>query len=310
MLLTQPPNLLQQYRAMLAHEKRRADLTVEAYISDVTQFFGFYQRYREEIVHLDGLAGLTLMDFRAFLAERRLEDGVTARSLARQVSALKSFYGFLEDRFEIDNQAVKRLKAPKLDKRLPRPLDEADAAAVIELAGEGLALNKAGEDWVRLRDQALLLCLYGAGLRISEALSLTRSSFESRDHLHIIGKGGKARQVPLLAAIRDGLEAYLAALPMKLGKRDKIFRGVKGGALGARQAQKLMQDMRSALGLSETATPHALRHSFATHLLKNGADLRSIQELLGHASLSTTQVYTGLDEQHLQNVHAAAHPRG
>jgi integrase/recombinase XerC len=253
--------------------------------------------------NLKDLAALAPSDFRAFMAKRRSND-IGSRSLARQLSAIRAFYRHAERRGLLHNPALSVLRTPKIAHAVPKPLSVPAAAELIKadpIAGKG-------EAWIAARDAAVLTLLYGCGLRISEALGLTQAQL-AREPLTIIGKGGKARIVPLLPVARAAVERYVSLCPFPLDPKAPIFRGEKGGPLNARNIQLLIARLRGALGLPDTATPHALRHSFATHLLASGADLRTIQELLGHASLSTTQVYTEVNAAHLLEQYAKAHPR-
>ena len=253
------------------------------------------------------LFALSARDVRAFLAARRSE-GVGSRSLSRTLSALRMFYKFLERRGYGKNDAIRAVALPKLPHSVPKPLTAPKATALIDSAD--IASPDAPE-WVLARDTAVLALLYGSGLRISEALGLKRKDapIKGRDMLRVTGKGRKTRVVPVLPIVREAVERYLALLPQKLGSEDPLFVGVRGRELSPRIIQLRIAGARAALGLPETATPHALRHSFATHLLGAGADLRAIQELLGHASLSTTQGYTEVDRAHLLKVYDRAHPR-
>lgn len=277
--------------------------TLAAYQTDLTGFLAFMA------VHLGGSAGrgalanVTLSDMRAWMAHERGR-GVGARSLARALSAVKSFYRWLSEKDEFDATAVLSTRSPKFTKKLPRPLAPDAAKAVIETAG---LQSKHG--WVGARDIAIVTLLYGCGLRISEALSLTCADTPLPEALRIKGKGGKERVVPVLPAARDAVETYRRLCPHPETPETPLFRGVRGGALGPRPVQKMIEQVRLQLGLPATATPHAMRHSFATHLLAAGGDLRAIQELLGHASLSTTQAYTSVDTTRLLEVYNAAHPR-
>ena len=290
--------------------RRTSAHTLAAYARDVAAFSRFLAEHLGEPADLAMLAALKPADFRAFLAASRRE-GVSARTLARRLSAVRAFFRWLKKTHEIDNPALSAVRGPKLERALPHPVPEREAIALFD------ALRAAhGDDapaWVIARDAAVLGLLYGAGLRLSEALSLTagqaRSVIAGKDMLRILGKGGKERLVPVLPLVRALLADYARACPWPLADDTSFFRGVKGGALSARIVQRLMQRLRSYLGLPETATPHALRHSFASHLLAHGADLRVIQELLGHASLSTTQIYTDVNVAELQRIHAQAHPR-
>jgi integrase/recombinase XerC len=288
--------------AALAHERRVAPRTIEAYRRDLSQFGAFLADHLGAAADCTALAGLSLADMRSFLAKRR-SDGVEPRSLARQVSALKSFFRFAERRELFRNRAYGTLRAPKIAHSIPRPLTEAAAARLAEGAGSENAIA-----WIEARDRAVLALLYAGGLRISEALALTPAMLQS-EPLVITGKGGKQRLVPLLPAARELIASYVRTCPFHLAGNAALFRGAKGGPLSPRIVQLLMERLRGALLLPDTATPHALRHSFASHLLANGADLRVIQDLLGHASLSTTQVYTEVNRKHLLEHYRKAHPR-
>ena len=299
-------NALGLWLTWLAHERRVADLTRAAYISDIGQFLSFLSRHQGELPHLSTLTALTRGDFRAWMAARQA-DGIEARSLARALSALKNLFRFLAKRGLAANGAIATLRAPKLPRAVPKPLTVGEAMDVVD---EVASLQDV--DWIGKRDAAILMLLYGAGLRIGEAVSLSRRDLpmtgEART-LTVTGKGRKTRIVPLLPEVVASVRDYLTACPWGGTGSDPLFMGAKGGRLSPRLVQKAMQTLRLALGLPETATPHALRHSFATHLLGAGGDLRAIQELLGHASLSTTQRYTDVDAQHLLQVYQAAHPR-
>jgi integrase/recombinase XerC len=250
------------------------------------------------------LAELTASDFRAFLARRRKE-GAESRTLARQLSSLRSFYRHAEKQGLFRNPALSAIRSPKLPHAVPKPLSVEKATALAKAD----QLETAGAlPWVQARDEAVLTLLYGCGLRISEALALSTAQLVA-DVLTITGKGNKTRIVPLLPAARAAVARYLDLCPFALPPKQPMFRGVKGGPLNARNIQLLIARLRGALGLPDTATPHALRHSFASHLLAHGADLRVIQELLGHASLSTTQVYTEVNRAHLLAQYRKAHPR-
>jgi integrase/recombinase XerC len=288
----------------LAHERGHAGLTRQAYERDVRQFLGYLAAQLGRPPCLRTLAELEAKTFRGFMASRR-QQGACSRSLARSLSALRSFFRWLEAGEITRNRAVLTVALPKLPHSLPKPLTVAKAADVV---ADRLQNNL---DWVSARDVAVLLLLYGSGLRISEALGLKVKDAPSaaRDVVRIIGKGGKERLVPVLPVIIAAVDRYRALCPYPLDRDDLLFRGAKGGPLSPRIIQLTMERLRGSLGLPETATPHALRHSFATHLLSAGADLRQIQELLGHASLSTTQVYTEVDRERLLKVYDAAHPR-
>ncbi len=278
--------------------------TIEAYDRDWRQLCHWLAHRLGRAPALADIRALEPPVFRAFLAHRR-RLGVENRSLARTMSSFRQFFRWLEANATLKNHAILKVGTPRVARGLPRPLTIAKAADVVE------ADMAADLDWVRARDLAVLLLLYGAGLRISEALGLTLADapVSGREALRITGKGGKERLVPILPAIQQAVARYLELCPFPLEKDEPMFRGAKGGPLSPRIIQLLMERLRGALGLPETATPHALRHSFATHLLSAGADLRQIQELLGHASLSTTQVYTEVDRERLLKVYDLAHPR-
>jgi integrase/recombinase XerC len=304
------PDLKRAVDAWLAYldvERQLSENTSEAYQRDIAQFLGFLAGHLNRLPTLAHLKTLAARDVRAFLASRRAQ-GVGSRSLARTLSALRTFFRFLERRGLGKNDAVRAVALPKLPHSVPKPLTAPKARALVESAD--LAAPDAPE-WITARDTAVLALLYGSGLRISEALSLTRreAPIKGRDMLRVTGKGGKTRVVPVLPIVREAVELYIELCPVEIGSDDPLFVGVRGGPLSPRIIQLAIARTRGALGLPETATPHALRHSFATHLLGAGADLRAIQELLGHASLSTTQGYTEVDREHLLSTYARAHPR-
>lgn len=283
--------------------KGSAENTIQAYQRDVLGFLAFMVQHHGESQGLAAVARITISDMRSWMAHERGR-GVAARSLARSLSAVKSFYAWLAKREGFEPTAVLATRAPKFQKKLPRPLAEDAAAKVIETLGE-----HATDDWIAARDIAVATLLYGCGLRISEALSLTMADAPLPDVLRIKGKGGKERIVPVLPAAKKAVETYCRLTSFPFEKSAPLFRGVRGGALNPRIVQKSMESARLALGLPATATPHAMRHSFATHLLNAGGDLRAIQELLGHASLSTTQAYTAVDTARLMEVYDRAHPK-
>jgi len=293
--------------AYLTIERQLAANTAQAYARDISQFLAFLAGHLNRLPDMKQLLALQARDVRAFLAARRGE-GVGSRSLARSLSALRMFYRFLERRGYGKNDAIRSVSLPKLPHSVPKPLTAAKATALVD--GADIASPDAPE-WILARDTAVLALLYGSGLRISEALSLQRKDapIKGRDMLRVTGKGSKTRVVPVLAIVREAVERYLALCPLKLGADDPLFLGVRGKQLSPRIIQLRIARARAALGLPDTATPHALRHSFATHLLGAGADLRAIQELLGHASLSTTQGYTEVDRAHLLKIYDSAHPR-
>ena len=294
----------QSWLAALKIERRMAAKTVEAYARDLGQFASFLADHLGGAPSIADLATLSLSDFRAFLARRR-SGGVESRTIARQLSSLRSFYRFAERSGRFRNAALSALRSPKLPHAVPKPLT---VSAATDVSDGRKLLADAAPPWVLARDQAVLTLLYACGLRISEALSLTPEQAKS-DVLRITGKGNKTRIVPVIPAARAAMAGYLDLCPFALAAGQPMFRGEKGGPLNARNIQLLVARLRGALGLSDRATPHALRHSFATHLLSNGADLRVIQELLGHASLSTTQVYTEVNRSHILDQYRKAHPR-
>lgn len=298
-------NVLPAFVAHIRDERRMASHTVDAYTSDLAGFLGFLAGYTECAVTAKSLASLRAQDIRAFIAQRRKE-GVSDTSIARLLSSIKALYRWLDRAHGLPNAEIHYLQGPKRKVRLPRPVSVDVAKDMIALADEDS--DKA--PWVGARDAAVLSLLYGAGLRISEALSLTGADAQMPTRLRIKGKGGKIRILPVIPAVREAVAEYVHLCPYDLKRSEPLFRGVRGKGLNPRIIQGLVQNLRGQLGLPSTATPHALRHAFATHLLANGADLRAIQTLLGHASLSTTQVYTGVDGARLKKVHAAAHPRG
>ena len=301
-------NALQAWLRFLATERDCTSNTLEAYERDVRQLFVFLLEHLERPATLGDLNRLTPQQLRAFMAARR-SGGSCSRTLSRTISALRSFFRFLERAKLLQNRAVLAVMLPKVPLTLPRPLT---VSKTQELLDETTDAYKRGQPkWIGARDHAVLLLLYGSGLRISEALGISRrdAPLPPRDILRVKGKGGKERLVPVLPAIQQSVERYLAYVPFPLPPDGPLFVGAKGGKLSPRILQLLIARMRDALGLPATATPHALRHSFATHLLGNGADLRSIQELLGHASLSTTQIYTEVDRKTLLRNYDGAHPR-
>lgn len=284
----------------LAIERRASPLSLRAYAADVGEFLGFLATHTGETPTLRLLQHLRAADFRAWLAARHGR-GQTGATLARGLSALKSFFGRLSRLGLLRANALALVRGPKLKAALPRPLAERSAGALLAATGE--------ENWINLRDRAVFYLLYGCGLRINEALSLNHEDLAKTDVLRITGKGNKQRLVPILPQVLEAIGAYVRAQPYPARGREPLFRGRRGGRLDAAIVQKRMRELRGQLGLPASATPHALRHSFATHLLADGADLRSIQELLGHASLSTTQRYTEVELSELAAIHGRSHPR-
>jgi integrase/recombinase XerC len=290
----------------LTHGRGQAELTVTAYTRDLAQFRAYLRGHLGHAPCLGDLERVDAKTFRGFLAARRRQR-VESRSLARTMSALRTFFRWLEDEGLVHNRSVRRVAMPKVGHSVPKPLTISKAAAVVAQGGE----IGTDADWIGARDTAVLLLLYGSGLRISEALGLMRKDapLPGRDVLRITGKGGKERLAPVLPITQAAVSRYLDLVPYPIEPNGPLFVGAKGGPLSPRIVQLKMEGLRAALGLPDTATPHALRHSFATHLLSSGADLRQIQELLGHASLSTTQVYTEVDRERLLAVYDKAHPR-
>ena len=291
----------------LSLERRLSPRTVEAYGRDLRQFLTFLTAHLGDPPDVPAILALKPLDIRSFLAARRMTS-VQSRSLMRQLAALRSFARHLEREGHGTASAFAAIRTPKVARNLPRPLS-ADAA--IAMTDPGLRADESRKPWILARDAAVLALLYGAGLRISEALGIARrdAPVGGTDTLTVLGKGGKTRGVPVIPAIQRGVEAYLAACPYAIKPEDPLFVGARGGPLSPRIIQLAVAELRGALGLPDSATPHALRHSFATHLLARGGDLRGIQELLGHASLSTTQLYTKVDAARLMEAFDAAHPR-
>lgn len=281
----------------------RAENTVTAYRADVAGYLHFMARHHGDTFGVATVAVPSPSDLRAWMASERGR-GVQARSLARALSSVKGFTAWLADRSGVDATTVLSARSPRFRRKLPRPLTVEGAGEMIETVGA-----QSLEPWVAARDRAVLMLLYGCGLRISEALGLTGSAHPLPDVLRITGKGNKTRLVPVLPIAQAAVAEYARLCPHDLGPSEPLFRGVRGGALNPRLIALVMERARGQLGLPATATPHALRHSFATHLLSAGGDLRAIQELLGHSSLSTTQAYTAVDAARLMEVYEKAHPR-
>ena len=295
--------LSRQWLASLAHERRASPHTLRAYGDDLSRFLSFLSEHVGTEIDTDALAALSPADIRAFITLRRSQ-GLGGRGVQRALAAIRNFFRYLAREEILENPAPRSLRSPRTPRTLPRPLSVEDAGRVLESA-------KAHDvQWLAARDVALLTLLYGAGLRISEALGLRRDDAPLGDSLGIVGKGNKERVVPVLPVIREAVDAYVEVCPFPSAPGAALFLSRRGKAMSAREAQALMQRLRGNLGLSERATPHALRHSFATHLLAGGGDLRSVQELLGHASLSTTQTYTQVETSKLMAIYRKAHPRG
>jgi len=301
--LTHPAAALAaRWSSYLQHDRRRSAHTVRAYVATAHRFIDFLGRYRGEQVHAAALTGIAAADLRAFLADRR-SGGLGAASSARELSGVRAFL-----RYAAEQQGgiaqLPRTRAPKRPRTLPRPAAPDDAVELAETAAAA-----ASEPWIGARDLAILLLLYGAGLRVAEALSLTADVLPIGSTLKVTGKRSKTRIVPVVPAVRDAIDDYVRQCPYPLRGNVPLFVGARGGALNADLVRRSVAAARRHLGLPDTLTPHALRHSFATHLLARGADLRALQELLGHASLSSTQIYTAVDAAHLLDVYRHAHPR-
>ncbi|MBN9672859.1 tyrosine recombinase XerC [Roseibium aggregatum] len=308
LLVTARPDLNQRIGLWLDHlsdERRLSEKTLLAYDRDLRQFLRFLTEHLGGAPGLKDIAALRPADFRGFLASRRRQ-GVKSRSLARGLAGIRSFLKFLERRGEVNAAASAAVRPPRQARSLPKPVSSRDA---LDVTSGALAME--AEAWVEARNAAVLTLLYGCGLRISEALSLSGSMAPKRGTktLRIVGKGRKERIVPILPAVCEAVELYLRLCPYAVSPEGPLFLGARGGPLNPRLIQLAMEKLRGALGLPDSATPHALRHSFATHLLAGGGDLRTIQELLGHASLASTQIYTEVDSAHLLAAYDKAHPR-
>ena len=285
-----------------------AEATRTAYRHDLLSFLSFLTVHRGGTLAPQDLAQVHQRDMRAWMANLR-DSGTGSRSLARMLSAVKTFSRWLAERDGLDITAILSARAPKFQRKLPRPLAEDAARDLLDAASSGLQATRDQPPWITARDTAVLTLLYGCGLRISEALSLPFTGQPMGDSLRIRGKGGKERIVPVLPIARQAVADYLRQCPHPLTVGEAMFRGARGGTLSPRMIARTVESLRGTLGLPATATPHALRHSFATHLLQAGGDLRTIQDLLGHASLSTTQAYTAVDQTHLLATYDSAHPR-
>ena len=286
----------------LSNIKKLRQNSVVSYKNDLSKFFIFFQDYIEKNIGLKEIESIKISEFRSFLTYRRNSE-ISSNSIARNISALKSFFRFLIKNNKIKESSVFNLKSPKLKKSLPRPINVDLAIQVIKQAEE-----IEDEKWIGLRNKAILILLYGCGLRISEALSLNYDDVQNEDHILIKGKGEKERIVPMMPYIKKGIENYLEACPKEIISGEALFIGKRFSRLSPRIIQYALEKIRTALSLPETATPHALRHSFATHLLDSGGDLRTIQELLGHSSLSTTQKYTKVETSKLLDIYKKSHP--
>lgn len=296
--------LAQSWLASLKNERRLSAHTLRAYAATIHRFLAHMNMAHGRPADLALLASLSAADYRGFLAARRA-DGLANISTARELSALRTFAAYLRERHDTALSGLDGVTSPKVKKGLPRPMSPTDARALADTTGEFH-----DEPWMQARDTAVLLLLYGSGLRIGEALSLTGAILPMGETLTILGKGRKERTIVLLPPVRDAIDLYVKLCPYAARKDAPLFRGARGGRLADGVLRATLRKARVSLGLPDSATPHALRHSFATHLLARGADLRTIQELLGHASLSSTQIYTSVDTARLLDVYKSAHPRG
>jgi integrase/recombinase XerC len=308
LLITAQPDLNDRVGRWLDHlsdERRLADKTLIAYERDLRQFLRFLTNHLGGAPALKDIRDLRPADFRAFMARRR-RDGAQSRSLARSMAGIRSFLKYLEKQGEVNAAASSAIRPPRQARSLPKPVAARDA---VDLTSGELAMES--EAWIEARNAAVLTLLYGCGLRLAEALSLTGRTAPQKGarSMRIIGKGGKERVVPILPAVTEAIDVYLRLCPYAIPADGPLFVGARGGPLNPRLIQLAMAKLRGALGLPDSATPHALRHSFATHLLAGGGDLRTIQELLGHASLSSTQIYTEIDASRLLDAYDKAHPR-
>lgn len=292
--------ILKDWLAWLQSEKNMSRHTVRAYVADMTRFIDFLSQYHGNAISINEISATNITDFRGWLSKQAV-GGASKQTRARALSSIKNFLGWMDKQGIAHNAAISTVRAPKLPRKLPRPMEETQAFRLLD----DMTLN----NWVAIRDRALFTLLYGCGLRIDEALSLNIENLPHDGFLRVVGKGNKERQVPILSLVEKRLEEYRAACPYPETSTRPLFLGAKGGRLNQGIIQKSMRDLRKQLNLPETATPHALRHSFATHLLQNGANLREIQELLGHVSLSTTQRYTDVNYEDLKRVYKDAHPR-
>lgn len=292
--------ILKDWQTWLRVEKNVSKHTFRAYISDMTRFIDFLSAHHGNAISINILSGTRITDFRGWLSKQAV-NGAGNATRARALSGIKNFMTWMDKQGIAHNAAIGTVRSPKQPRKLPKALLEVQAFRLLD--------DMMIEDWTQQRDKTLFTLLYGCGLRIDEALSLNISDMPRDGFLRVIGKGNKERQIPMLGEVEKSLEAYIEACPFPVTKDRAIFLGAKGKRLNQGVAQKAMRDLRGALNLPETATPHALRHSFATHLLQNGANLREIQELLGHVSLSTTQIYTDVNFDDLRDIYKKAHPR-
>ncbi len=295
----------------LSGERRVSPKTALAYERDISAFFEFMAGHHGHVLTLAHISDISLRDFRSYIsARRRGDNGLSPNSLARHLSALRTFFRYIERRWSVKNAAIALVKGPKANAPLPKAITESQAAKLTDIHSlKSCSARAAQKPWITQRNHAVMCLLYGAGLRIAEVLSLCQSDLPLSDVLRITGKGGKMRIVPILPAVREAVNAYAQDCPYVIDPDAPIFRGARGGVLRAEIIQAEIRRLRGFLGLPETTTPHALRHSFATHLLAGGGDLRTIQTLLGHENLSTTQRYTHIDATRLIGIHNNAHPR-
>ena len=293
-------SIIQNWINWLSSEKQYSDHTIDAYARDLSFFFAFLEKHLGQTPQTDSLKEIDIHTFRAFLSKQSARN-LSKTSLARQISTIKNFFNWLNRKNIIKNSAISAISSPKKDKILPKSIDVDQTLNLLDVAN-----SFAKEEWQELRDDAILTIIYGCGLRISEALALNVGDINHNDFLKIHGKGGKDRFVPILPVIKDKIDAYLKACPYNQKIGDPIFLGARGERISPRIVQRTLEKIRLSLGLPDNLTPHALRHSFATHLLAEGTDLRSIQELLGHSSLSTTQRYTNVEIEHLKKEYQKA----
>ena len=291
------------WQTWMEHERRVSPNTIDAYCRDLAAFFIFMAEHLGAVPSLSNLESLDARDYRSFLAQRS-RHGLSQSSVARCMSTIRNFYRFLNRTRGISNAVIKTIRSPRAKKLIPKPLDSSQAKDLLTTIKE-----TQGEPWLIARDLALFSLLYGCGLRIAEGLSLNDADVKDLDTVRVTGKGNKQRIVPVLPSVGESIENYLNLRPFQYSPNDALFRGLRGKRLNPGVVQRRMRELRKTLGLPETATPHALRHSFATHLLSAGGDLRTIQELLGHSSLSTTQRYTKVDANRLFEVYQKSHPR-
>ncbi len=302
-LSPQAADLLEKWIDRLRAIDGASESTCSAYRADVLRFMSFIAIHNDGSCGADHFKAVSVRDMRAWMANER-NRGISSRSLSRAVSSVKAFYRWFGQVYDFDTSPMLSVRMPKYRAKLPRPIDEAIAAELPDIAQ-----SNQDNHWIGARDASVIILLYACGLRISEALSIKLSQTPLPETLRIMGKGGKERLVPVLPIAQRAVSQYLSVCPFALEPTDRIFRGARGGPLGPRAIQRTMEAVRAQMGLPATATPHALRHSFATHLLARGGDLRVIQELLGHVSLSTTQNYTAVDTSRLLEIYEQAHPR-